>query len=329
VRELADVLAMFPSFGALRAMPAEDTIEATRAALHFWILAFEFVASERDPQDDDLLVFPSSFGSELDRWRGNLSGLLAALQTEQLTDFVRGDGTRLRTDLLRPWRSGALDPRRYLPRFRRFLPVAGTLPDPRLGGFLPDMTQDDAVELLDMVDEHDPPTLAIVADGLLGDWTAAAEALAPPDPVGDVEPSGLKALDLTRVWFADASSGDEVALRLQVADGPIAFRPEQHSVYGAVIREVGRSRFGREIVIEVHVQQTGLEVRVSRDGSSRTVRSAVAVRDGDLELTLNRYDLLDPDEPVVDRAVFAFGQGLDLVRSFEAEDRARGFVVRF
>jgi hypothetical protein len=92
---------------------------------------------------------------------------------------------------------------------------------------------------------------------------------------------------------------------------------------------VGPDALERTIQVEVHPTEAGLEVFAFRDGVARAVRSAAAARGSDLEFTVNRYDLLDPDEVPADRAVEAFTSARDVRTGEVAGDVARCFVIRF
>ena len=161
----------------------------------------------------------------------------------------------------------------------------------------------------------------------MGGWAPSAEALVPADPIGDVLASTVTSVDLWQVWCADTP--DEIAFRIGVADGPIAFDPNQEAVYAVLLRVVGPDALGRSIQIEVHPTAAGFDLFAFRDGVARTVRSAVGARGSDVEFTVNRYDLLDPDEVPADRAVEAFTSVRDVATGEVVGDTARSFVIRF
>lgn len=325
---IGDVLARFPELGTLRALPDDATIAALRDAAATWSRAFEALAAESDDQTDDLVVFARSMhGERRARWLSNLRAFTDSLRDGTAARIATENAGSLALDFLRPYRAGNLEPRRLLPDFIGIFPVVGSFPDPTLGGILPEMTQAEAGELLSAIRRHASPRLQIVADGLVADWSAAAEALLPRDPVGDVGDAGLRAIDVERVFFAD--SGDWLALRITLADDAIGDRPRQRVVYGATIHELERGGVGARIDVHAVPTAAGLEVTVERDRRVRAVRTQQAARGRELELLVNRFDLLDPDEPVRDRVVRVFTRGIDIVDGREDGDRTRPVVVRF
>ncbi|MDA0374513.1 MAG: hypothetical protein O2865_12060 [Planctomycetota bacterium] len=324
------LLAAHSGLGRLLRAPDARTDRALTAFLELFREAFDALAGEDDDQADDIVLFPAdATTSDVDRWDTNLDAVLASFVEDVERRYTTG-GDSSGTVPIRiggPWRAGLLSPRDLAPRFFRFLPVAGTLPDPTASGALPGLSQDRAADLFGLVDVHSMPRLPIVADGFLGDWTQAAEALVPADPVGDVLTSTVNSVDLWQVWCADTP--DEIAFRIGVADGPIGFDPNQDSVYAVLLSVVGPDALERTIQVEVHPTAAGLELFAFRDGVTRAVRSAAAARGSDLEFTVNRYDLLDPDEVPADRAVEAFTSARDVNTGEVAGDVARCFVIRF
>ncbi|MGA0060496.1 MAG: hypothetical protein ACO3RU_13000, partial [Planctomycetota bacterium] len=326
---LEGLLDRHAGLGRLLRAPAARTDRALMAFLELLREAFDALVGEDDDQADDLVLFPSDFtAADVDRWDTNLDAVLGSYAEGAERRYATGDASgTLSIRWGGPWRAGLLSPRDLAPQFFRFLPVAGTLPDPTAAGALPGLTQDRATDVFGLVDIHSMPRLPIVADGFLGDWAASAEALVPADPVGDVLTSTVTSVDLWQVWCADTP--DEIAFRLGVADGPIAFDPNQEAVYAVLLRVVGPDSFGSSIQIEVHPSAAGFELRAFRDGAVRAVRSAVAARGSDVEFTVNRYDLLDPDEVPVDRAVEAFTSVRAVSTGEVVGDTARSFVIRF
>jgi hypothetical protein len=326
---LEGLLDRHAGLGRLLRAPAARTDRALMAFLELLREAFDALVGEDDDQADDLVLFPSDFtAADVDRWDTNLDAVLGSFAEGAERRYATGDASgTLSIRWGGPWRAGLLSPRDLAPQFFRFLPVAGTLPDPTAAGALPGLTQDRATDVFGLVDIHSMPRLPIVADGFLGDWAASAEALVPADPVGDVLTSTVTSVDLWQVWCADTP--DEIAFRLGVADGPIAFDPNQEAVYAVLLRVVGPDSFGSSIQIEVHPSAAGFELRAFRDGAVRAVRSAVAARGSDVEFTVNRYDLLDPDEVPVDRAVEAFTSVRAVSTGEVVGDTARSFVIRF
>jgi hypothetical protein len=323
------LLGAFPGLGRLLRAPDPGTDRALRALVMQADEAFHALVGEDDEQGDDLLTFPVAWtADDRDRLRINLAAVRASIEddVERRLNFDAGRGT-VAIRIGGPWRAGAISPRDLLPDLFRFLPVAGTLPDPTAAGLFPTMTQDRATDLLGFVDLHATPRLPIVADGSFADWTPAAEALTPPDRIGDVLSASLTSVDLWQVWHAE--SEDLLAFRLGLADGAIAHLPSREARYGFRIRDVGAEGFGAEMTIAVVPTAAGFEVQVIRDGVLREVRGQVAVRGAELELTVDRFDLLDPDEAPADRAIEAFAQVLDLEGGASATDTSRPFLVRF
>jgi hypothetical protein len=326
---LEGLLDSHSGLGRLLRAPAERTQRALTAFLQLLRDTLDALDGEGDDQADDIVLFPEGFtAADVDRWDTNLDAVLASFQDDAERRYTTADSSgTVSIRLGGPWRAGMVSPRDLAPGFFRFLPIGGTLPDPTAAGALPDLTQDRATNLLGFVDIHAMPRLPIVADGFLGDWSQAAEALVPADPVGDVLAGPGAAVDLWQIWCADTP--DEIAFRIGVADGAIAFDPNQEVVYAVLLQVVGPDALGRSIQIEVHPTETGFELFAFRDGVARTVRSAVAARGSDLEFTVNRYDLLDPDEVPTDRAVEAFTSSRDAVTGEVVGDTARCFVIRF
>lgn len=326
---LTEALDMHPLFGKLVRAPDTSTVVALRATLLDLREAFEALAGEGDEQSDDLLVFPASFDeSRRGVWRRNLAALQESLESDvESRVTLEGGLGSIGVRLGGPWTSGALSPRDLAPELFRFLPLADTLPDPTMGGAVPAMTQDRATDLLGLTNVHATPLLPIVADGSFADWTPAADALVPADPVGDTSSGAVRATDLWQVWFAE--NADDLAFRISVVDGAIGYRRDQANVWGIVVREVRDSSFGPPLVVEVYATPEGFDVRVLRGGEARPVRWAAAARGSDLEVTLHRFDVLDPDEPVLDRAVHAFAEGVRLDTGEAGRDDTRRFLVRF
>ncbi len=327
---LEDALRLEPALGTLRSTPDQRTIDALRAALFDWLQAFELVAAETDDQEDDLLILPASFTPErFDLWRANVSGASASLQGDGPTRILLDGriGGSLLVDFLRPLASGALDPRLLAPQVFRFLPLAASLPDPTFGGLCPEWTTADAIDVLGLVDRLDPPQAVVVADGDLTDWPAAAEALLPADPIADVAGAALPATDIERVFCAE--SADTVAFRLDLADGPIAPRDDQATVYSFELRGVANRSFRDSLLVEVLPTRQGPALRVLLDGRIREVAGTAAHRGNVLEVVLDRFGLYGPDEPVGDRAVRARAESVRTRGTVEAGiDVTRSFLIR-
>jgi hypothetical protein len=326
---LEDLLATHVGLGRILRAPLARTDRTLTAFLELLREAFDALVGEDDDQADDIVLFPEGFvAADVDRWDTNLEAVLASFAGDVERRYTTGTATgTLPIRLGGPWRAGLLSPRGLAPQFFRFLPVAGTLPDPTAAGALPGLSQDRATDVFGLVDLHAMPRLPIVADGFLGDWAPSAEALVPADPIGDVLASTVTSVDLWQVWCADTP--DEIAFRIGVADGPIAFDPNQEAVYAVLLRVVGPDALGRSIQIEVHPTAAGFDLFAFRDGVARTVRSAVGARGSDVEFTVNRFDLLDPDEVPADRAVEAFTSVRDVATGEVVGDTARSFVIRF
>ncbi len=325
-----EFFALFPAVGLLRNTPDARTITALQEAVFASIGTIDALDGENDPQDDDLLVFRDSFDSDA---RADLRSNLVAVR-----ESLAGAGVqRLRfggavggidIDLSAPFQTGALVPRNGLPQFDGVLPLAGTITQPDLGGVLPGMAQDRATDLLRLFTaEHALIEAPIVIDGQFDDWAPATEALLPQDPLSDTRTGLLRAVDLRRVYAAN--SGDALVFRISIADDSIDYRDLQPTTYAFEIRERRVHGFGNRIDIRVHMEDGGPRVEVLRDGIVRVVTSEVAFNGRDLELSLNRFELLDADEPVVDRVLWTSAEALDLTDATPDGDRTRGVLIRF
>ena len=135
------------------------------------------------------------------------------------------------------------------------------------------------------------------------------------------------AVDLDPLWLAETD--DVLAFRIGLADGGFGFRNDQASLYQIRIEEVRDRGFARPIRIEVVPLNDRIEVRVGRDGRPRTVTSALGFDGNQFELLLDRFDLLDPDEPVVDRLVTVHSEAIGLFEGRVSRDVTRGVLVRF
>lgn len=327
---LQELLALHPALGRLVRAPDPGTVMTLRAAMLHVREAYEALLGEDDDQSDDLVTFADTFDeAQRGRWRQNLVALHEAIEADVVTRLTIAAGVgSVAIRLREPWSTGAISPRALAPELFRFVPLAGTLPDPTFAGALPATTQDRATDLLGLADVHDTPRLGIVADGSFADWSVAADALSPADPIGDVGEPALRGIDLWQVGFAE--NDDELAFRIGVADGDVGPQPGQTTSWGLVVREVTAGGFGPPIEVTVSVGSGGHVVAVTRDGIPRAVRAAAAGTGSDLEVVLNRFDLLDPDEPVTDRAVWAFAAGEMLTEAeIRGSDRTRPFLVRF
>jgi hypothetical protein len=321
-----DLLARFPQFGARRSTPAERTKEHLADALDALVEGYRQLNIETDGQDDDLVVFSSSFDVEKrDRWQGNL---------EQARQSLRQEGGRpLRIDLDRTVESdlasllGGLDPRALAPSLSKFEVLAGSLPDPTLGGLLPAMTQDGATRLFHAVSRFALAPVPVTIDGDPSEWPAGSEALLPTDALGDA--GGMEHLDLERLFLAVAA--DDLLCRLSLGHGEFAYRPGEVRVYGFELRPQRQRPPAGGPVVQVAIEMTvaGPQVSVRRDGVLVSVRHQVAVAGPELEIALDRAGLLTVDEPVRDRVIRAFSTGQDGSGAVHSGDRTRRVLIRF
>lgn len=330
IRSVQEFLAAHPSFGALRSRPEKRTVQAFAEALSALTQGYASLIAETDPQQNDLFVLRRSFTPDRrERWRANLVDLWRSF-VEPVATTIRLDGGAgaLAVDLRSPFTAGVLDPRAQAPRFAHDLPLAGTLPDPQFGGLLPGMTEDRAADLFALVSRHTRPSLSVVADGRVDEWSAASEALLPRDPTGDTGSSVVRGVDLRAVWLAD--SGDDLALRLSVADGEVRYRPSQPTVYEILLDDVGVPTAERvRLRVRIEPAASGTMVRVWRNGRALVVRHSVGAAKGELELTLRRFDLREPDEPIKDRLLRVRSEALDVASGRRGADRTRAILIRF
>ncbi|MHC4079146.1 MAG: hypothetical protein ACYST0_11980, partial [Planctomycetota bacterium] len=318
-------LARHEKFGRLRTQPGDPTLAAAAEGMSALAQGFTLLAGETDPQQNDLLVFGAAFGAARQgRWHDNLQNLLASLlQPGPRTVTLEQHGA-LQVDLLAPLASGGLDPRRLMPAFHKFLPLAGSLQDPALGGLLPGLSQDNATGLFGLSSKHDLMQVNVVIDGDVSDWPQASEALLPRDAAGEI--TVLDALDLRSVYLG--RTGDDVVFRLTLHAGSFRWRQNRAQAYGILIDDLRDHPGGHTTRIRVTMAQTGPTVEVRRRGKVVAVRSNVALAGRDLEFAVHRADLFDPDDPVRDRIVRAFSVGLDTVRGIGERDVTRRIATQ-
>ena len=79
--------------------------------------------------------------------------------------------------------------------------------------------------------------------------------------------------------------------------------------------------------MDVVPEREGLAVSVRRNGASVAVRYSAAAAGRELELSLDRFDLFDPDEPARDRVFKAFTAGLGR-NGKDAGDATRRVLLR-
>ncbi len=321
-----DLLARFPEVGKRLVPPSSLTQDHLVEAMSLLVEGYRQLNQESDGQGDDLVVFSSSFGAEKrDRWQNSLQQGFESLVQEGPRSLLVDRYGVINLDLA-ALRAG-IDARSLTPALFGFAPLAGTLPDPSLGGLLPTRTQDGAARLFHLPNRFALPTAAIVIDGDPSDWPATAEALLPEDAAGD---SGkMSGLDLGQVFLA--RSGDDLLYRLSLVRGAFEFRDDRTAIYGFRIRSQRRrpAAGGPGLLFTVEMTSAGPEVTVRRDGQLIAVRHAVAVAGAHLELAFNRFDLFEPDEPVRDRTVRAFSSGFDSSGAAHRGDRTRAILTRF
>lgn len=284
--------------------------------------------AEEDAQDDDLLVFTPGFTrAEQERFLANLDALFVSLREGLAQSLSLGARGSLAVDLSRLL-GADFDPRAGFPAFAGFLPLAGSLGDATLGGVFPSLTQDRAADLYHLANRHRLEVVAgLSIDGRPGDWPAAAAALQPKDPNGDAD--ALSGLDLRDIYLG--LSGDELVFRLDLYRGEFGDVGGQTNVYGLEIRPVDDPGLppGQPHRIEVQVQQQSYQLTARRLGVEVPVRARLATEGTVLEVAVNRFDLLPPDEPRRDWILKAFASGLDAAGSTEELDQTRRVLVTF
>lgn len=321
-----ELLARFPSVGKRLAPPSSSTQDHLVEAMTILVEGYRQLNLESDDQGDDLVVFSSSFGAEKrDRWQNSLQQALESLLQQGPRPLLVDRHGVVNLDLA-ALRTG-IDARSLAPALFGFAPLAGTLPDPSLGGLLPTRTQDGATRLFHLENRFTLPAAAIVIDGDPTDWPSHAEALLPEDVAGDS--GNMSGLDLGQVFLA--RSGDDLLCRLSLARGSFELRDDRTAVYGLQIHSQRQrpAAGGPGLLFAVEMTSAGAEVTVRRDGQLIAVRHAVAVAGAHLELALNRFDLFEPDEPVRDRIVRAFSSGFDSSGAAPRGDRTRAISTRF
>jgi hypothetical protein len=323
--DLADLLVRFPEFARLRARPAERTVDHLVEAMFAMREAIKLLNAETDAQNDDLIVFSSSFDAgKRDRWQGNFAGLLGSLLGGDAHPLVRAGEKALPIDLV-ALRTG-LDVRGLLPTIAKYEPLAGTGADPTFGGLFPGLTQDGAARLFHLVNRFALAQIAITIDGDTRDWPAAAEALRPVDASGD---SGeVRDLDLARVFLG--LTGDDLVCRLSLASGSFRYDANRTAVWGFDLRPQRErpAQGGPSIQVLVEMTASGPRLTVRRDGKLIAVDHSVAVSKGELELALDRFDLFEPDEPTRDRVLRVFSAGAESKGAKRGGDQTRRILLR-
>lgn len=114
-----------------------------------YFAASEFIRNEQDDQYDDFVSFdPESLSSELES-RIMLAAIKDSLDGPEYV--VYDEEFNYITLDLSHFFAGSIDLNSYLPDFKASLPIACTMPDPTIGGTLPDFTQEDWNKILPMV----------------------------------------------------------------------------------------------------------------------------------------------------------------------------------
>jgi len=86
---------------------------------------------------------------------------------------------------------------------------------------------------------------------------------------------------------------------------------------------------GRKLLAEIAMTQNGPELAAFRDGAEVPVRYAIAVAGSEIELTIDRFDWLAPDDPIVARAARVHAQAFETAGGHTGTDHTRPIVVTF
>jgi hypothetical protein len=323
-----DLLRFLPDFGSLRSAPGLATREHLTEALWALTEAVALLNAETDSQSDDLIVFSSSFDApRRDRWQGNLASLFGSWAGGSAGTLAHRNGPTMAMDLQALARG--LDLRRLAPRFAKFEPVAGSLPDPTFAGLWPELTQDLATEMFHFANAAELPEVQVTIDGDGRDWPVAAEALRPADPAGDG--GGLADLDLGRVYLG--RQGTDLVLRVTLVEGSHRYDDRQPRAFGfdMWVQHDRSGQPGDRVQLVVEVNEDGPQVRLTRNGRPLSVsgRVRVAAVGRELEIAVDRSAMLGANAGVRDRVFRVFSWGLDRGTGTQGGDRTRRILFRY
>jgi len=238
-RSVEGLLARYSELGKRRAARLDRAgFWLDRAFTHV-IDGFLSIENESDDQSDDFLVIDPTMGfQEREQFLDRMRRFRSSLRDPGPQEFRQyGRRGTVAISLYSWFRASGLDVRAMLPQFLLSFPRGETLPDPTFGGLFPAMTLDEAISRGGLPNSATLVDATIAIDGKRGDWPAEAEVLRPRDEIDDANgPERLAAFDGTALFLA--RSGQNLAVRLDLADGDPAVRQGIAHVYGIRIRDV-------------------------------------------------------------------------------------------
>jgi len=240
---LQSLLAAFPKLGTARVRVGDPEIESLHEFFRHGREALLSILREADDQRDDLLVLANWFDASsrqelLDLFEQALDNLRTA---NRIRTRMPGTGEFVLVDLRALLDNKKLSPRALLPEVSGNDLLGPKVPDPSVGGLMPTLTAEQITQGLELPTRATLASAAIRIDGSFGDWPSQSEVLLPADPRGDAKNQGkLPAIDLHRVFLA--RSGDQLAVRVQLADG----NPRPSTGFATIYRIVLEDRNGKD-----------------------------------------------------------------------------------
>jgi hypothetical protein len=323
-----DVLARFPGLLVLRRDTFPGAGPAVAEGLALADEAWRALGHERDAQDDDVLRIPVTWGSAQRELLGpQLRAFWDALVAKGAQPLRQaGIPGSVQLDLKPLFRPLLVSPRALVPAFVRWVPT-GELPDATCAGVFPLLTAGEATLRAGLANRFAPPDLVITIDGDPSDWPAAAEALLPRDPAGDLkDSSGVAAIDCRGLWLTRTQ--DHLYARIDVADGPILPRSGIVARLAVVLREVLPRGLGPQVELEVLIESPARS-RLLVDGQVQpTATTSGAFLGGTAELSVALADLAPFLTAGAPWLFCVSTRARDTVLNLDSSDVSRPVVVR-